>query len=104
MKRHSEDCKYKQGDSFYTGQGIIIQTEAQLHQEELLSEEEKTSVLELPEAAMVMTDEEAISDLEQYNSAPDIKTSLLEVKKYQGKGRLKKRANKNKKKKNETNN
>ena len=53
---------------------------------------------------MVMTDEEAISDLEQYNSAPDIKTSLLEVKKYQGKGRLKKRANKNKKKKNETNN
>ena len=103
-KRHSEDCKYKQGDSFYTGQGIIIQTEAQLHQEELLSEEEKTSVLELPEAAMVMTDEEAISDLEQYNSAPDIKISLLEVKKYQGKGRLKKRANKNKKKKNETNN
>ena len=103
-KKHSDDCRYRKGDSFYTGQGIIIQTEAELHQEEFLSEDEKTSVLELTDAATVMTDEEAISDLEQHNSAPDIKISLLEVKQYRGKGRLKKRANKNKKKKNETNN
>ena len=103
-KKHSDDCRYRKGDSFYTGQGIIIQTEAELHQEEFLSEDEKTSVLELTDAATVMTDEEAISDLEQHNSPPDIKISLLEVKQYRGKGRLKKRANKNKKKKNETNN
>ena len=102
--RHSQDCRYRKGDSFYTGQGFIIQTEAQLHQAEFLSEDERTSVLELTEASTEMTDEEAISDLEQSNSAPDIKISFLEVKKCRGKGRLKKRANKNKKKKNETNN
>ena len=102
--RHSEDCRYRKGDSFYTGQGFIIQTEAQLHQAEFLSEDERTSVLELTEASTEMTDEEALSELEQTNSAPDIKISFLEVKKCRGKGRLKKRANKNKKKKNETNN
>ena len=102
--RHSQDCRYRKGDSFYTGQGFIIQTEAQLHQAEFLSEDEKTSVLELTEASAEMTDEEAISDLEQSASAPDIKISFLEVKKFRGKGRPRKRSNKNKKKKNETNN
>ena len=101
--KHSRDCRYRKGDNFYTGQGFIIQTEAQLHQAEFLSEDEKTSVLELTEVATEMTDEDAISDLEQSNSAPDLKTTLLEVKQCRGKGRLKKRANKNKKKKNETN-
>ena len=108
---HSEDCKYRKGDAFYTGQHIDIQAEPQLQdEEEDLSDHEKTCTSELNEVGPEMTDEELISDIERTQCQINLSQTATEPstgqsdRKTQGKNRLKKRGNRNKKKQNETNN
>ena len=106
MMEHSEDCIYRKADSFYTGQHILIQSEQELPGDrEDLSDEEKTCISELNEVGPDMTDEELVSDVERKTKQADPRnTTTSELTVGSRKSRVKKRGNKNKKKKNETNN
>ena len=103
---HSEDCIYRKGDSFYTGQEILIQAEPELPEdkEEDLTDEEKTCISEVNEVGPDMTDEELVSDVERSTKSDPRQTNTIELPVGRRRSRVKKRGNKNKKRKNETNN